>query len=248
MECEPKPKKQKNIVLMGIGFLIILVSIWVFLPSWPLTLLNLNEEIKIDKEISSRYLSEIKPEGDQKILWAVNNVSNLNSSMKKLNSILGWEMQDWVNPRWGVSSVTCYDPACRYFFFNNDKTKMRADLMFPPRFGTIYFPNDPAWIAYHKTGACQEISVLFAETANRAGFQTQTVYWISHQWPEVNINGEWWYYDPVCAYEKYQLNMTKSSMWFNKTKNFRTNCYGEAVMVFDTKIWYDFTPTYRYYF
>ena len=231
---------------MGLGLLMILISIVYFFPSWPLTLLNLNEEIKVDHDFSSKYISIINPEGEKNILEAVNIASKLNSTDDKLNSIFEWELNDWVNPRWGAT-YSCLDPGCRYFYYNNDKSKIRADVMYPPRFGTIYFPNDPAWIAYYKTGACQEISVLFADTANRSGFQTHTVYWVTHQWTEININGEWWYYDPVCSYEKYRMNMTDYHMWFNKTKYFRTNCYPEAYLVFDTKNWYDPTPTIRYY-
>jgi len=248
MECGIKQIKWKKIILRVIGLLIILITIWLLYPSWPLTLIHLDEEIKIDKEISSQYFSQIKPDGDRIIQVVVNNISNLNNTHEKLNAILEWELKDWVNPLWGYSSVTCYGPACRYVYFNNDKTKMRANINFPPRFGTIYFPNDPAWIAYHKVGACQEISVLFSNISNRIGYKTQTVAWLTHQWSEVNIDGEWWYYDPVCSYEKYHLNMTYYNRWFNKTKYFRENCYSEALIVVDGGNWLDFTPTFRYYF
>jgi hypothetical protein len=250
MECEINLKWLKRPIFYGIIFGIVLIIIWNYFLTWPLTILHLNEEIMVDKEISKQYNYTIKPEGNQKITDAVNNISKFSNTGEKLNSILDWELQDWINPRWRETykTVTCYDSACRYVFFDNNIKKMRADVNFPPVFGTIYYPNDPAWITYHKTGACQEISVLFAEIAKRSGYQTQTVYCPSHQWPEVYIDGEWWYYDPVCAYEKYHLDKTKSNMWFNKTEYFRMNCYSEAVVVFDSKRFYDFTPTLRYYF
>lgn len=80
-------------------------------------------------------------------------------------------------------------------------------------------PNDltysPEWIAYQKTGACEALSILFNETANRSGFISRIVCSknekVGHFWNEVMINNEWKYFD-VQRYGQVK-NTDESSFW-----------------------------------
>jgi hypothetical protein len=78
----------------------------------------------------------------------------------------------------------------------------------------------PEWIAYQKTGACEALSLLFNETANRSGFVSRVVSSdnAGHSWNEVMINGDWKYYD-VQRYGQVK-NSDKSSYWFGNRSEY----------------------------
>lgn len=89
------------------------------------------------------------------------------------------------------------------------KTRLSNDLNY-----------DPKWIAYQRTGACESLSILFNETANRSGVVSRIVSSesASHTWNEVLINGEWKYYD-VQRYGQVR-NTSESSFWFGNRSEF----------------------------
>ncbi len=86
------------------------------------------------------------------------------------------------------------------------------------------FYRSPEWIASQQTGACQELSVLFNATANRAGIETRIIrsdgayYPGGHLWNEVNISGEWQFFDV----QQYGLNQNtnNSTQWFGNTSEY----------------------------
>jgi hypothetical protein len=86
---------------------------------------------------------------------------------------------------------------------------------------------DPKWIAYQKTGACEALSILFNETANRSGFVSRIVRSDGayncggHLWNEILINGEWKYYD-VQLYGQIK-NLNDSSFWFGNRSDYGVN-------------------------
>lgn len=63
--------------------------------------------------------------------------------------------------------------------------------------GGLKLRTDPYWLAYQKTGECQELSILFNKTANESGFVTRIVRsdGNGHFWNEVNIDGDWKFFD-----------------------------------------------------
>jgi len=98
-------------------------------------------------------------------------------------------------------------------------------------------PNDltysPEWIAYQKTGACEALSILFNETANRSGFISRIVCSknekVGHFWNEVMINNEWKYFD-VQRYGQVK-NTDESSFWSGNRSD-----YGKKIRVFIFRI------------
>jgi hypothetical protein len=88
---------------------------------------------------------------------------------------------------------------------------------------------EPEWVAYQKTGACQELSILFNATANKAGFETRIVrsdgaYDTGHFWNEVNISGEWKFFDV----QQYGIkkNTNNSTYWFGNTSEYSEINFG----------------------
>jgi len=83
----------------------------------------------------------------------------------------------------------------------------------------IVLNRDPYWIAFQKTGKCQELSVFFNKTANDSGFVTQIVRsdGNEHMWNEVNIDGEWKFFDV----QRYGMKDSEnSSKWFGNTSDY----------------------------
>ena len=85
----------------------------------------------------------------------------------------------------------------------------------------IVLNTDPYWIAFQKTGECQDLSILFNETANESGFVTRIVRsnGNGHFWNEVNIDGEWKFFD-VQQYGEVKYSTNNSSKWFGNTSDY----------------------------
>jgi len=162
----------------------------------------------------------------------------------KLDEIFRWEMNDWHNPLWEPRNFSLYNNSLNYISYKNNSKKIRPNNFFAFFYykqqtpSGVYFGNDPYWIAYNKVGACQELSNLFSYMAAQSGIKSRTVQTIwDHQWAEVEINGQWKYYDPWCAvehgyYNSTDGNLTFKSKWYNDPKYFRDNCHGMAYMNF----------------
>jgi hypothetical protein len=84
--------------------------------------------------------------------------------------------------------------------------------------------DDPKWIAYQKTGACEALSVFFNETANRSGFVSRIVHSDGafncgkHFWNEILIDGEWKYYD-IQRYGQVK-DTNDSTIWFGNQSDY----------------------------
>lgn len=50
---------------------------------------------------------------------------------------------------------------------------------------------------------------------------------MSHEWVEIKIDNEWWYFDPLCYKVEYNQDELNETKWFNQTKFFKQNCYDE---------------------
>ena len=64
------------------------------------------------------------------------------------------------------------------------------------------------------------MSFFFNKTANDSGFETRVIHsdGICHYWNEVNINGEWKFFD-VQKYGEIK-NMNNASYWFGNTSDY----------------------------
>lgn len=193
--------------------------------------------------LRNEYNKTIFPLGYKAIEDELIVIKSVENPETKLDRIFLWEMNDWHNPQWeteifyhpyGDTTFLTYD-------WNNSRFKVnplvehRLFLQKNPN-GTLY-SSDPYTLAYTKVGSCRELSNLFSYMANRSGIPTRFVQTVTHQWLEVQINGEWFYYDPWCAVEKGYYNrsnpsLTFKSKWFNKPEYYRENCNCSSCLIF----------------
>ena len=202
--------------------------------------------IEINKFVDKRYADEIYPLGKTIVTNELSNISQLHDDNAKLDEIFRWEMQDWHNPGWEpifyTNNENPYWLNNASFVYSDLKLLPKREFQFtfftPKNPNGTYYGDDPYWLAYNKMGACRELSTLFSYMANNAGIESRTVTagnW--HQWVEVNISGEWMYYDPWCAGEHHYYNstdgnLTFKSKWFNKIEYFEENCQSGAYLNF----------------
>jgi len=216
-------------------------------PNSPIISVNSNYEKNIFQPnafFKEKYVSEIYPKGEEIILSELQKVKKIDDKELKLDEIFRWEMHDWHNPLWEPNNFHYFNQSINYISYNNESNKIRTNNFFAFHHyrqqtpSGVYYGNDPYWIAYNKVGACQELSNLFAYMAAQSGIKSRTVQTIwDHQWVEVEINGEWKYYDPWCAvehgyYNSSDENLTFKSKWYNYPENFRDNCHGMAYVNF----------------
>ncbi|MCK9593318.1 MAG: transglutaminase domain-containing protein [Methanoregula sp.] len=125
-----------------------------------------------------------------------------------LDEDTGWA---WCSPFWGIFGN---DPHSYSYVFDKRGQVRTTTNEF------IDLTYDPKWIAYQRTGACEALSILFNETATRSGFESRIVTSTSakHTWNEVNISGEWKYYD-VQRYGQVK-NTNESSFWFGNRSEY----------------------------
>lgn len=209
---------------------------------------NLNpENQKLDECFKILDKTVIHDAGKMEIYRIVDETSYLGKDPKRLALIADNITSDFTDPYWKRQwdeNTFCYYPDdekmpynyCRLKGQNNLKSLGRNDdeynntYLFDKRgrvrqniankkTGMVALNIDPYWIAFQKTGACQELSVLFNKTANESGFVTRIVYsdGNSHFWNEVNIDGEWKFFDV----QRYGMNDTKDSLkWFGNTSDY----------------------------
>ena len=211
---------------------------------------------QLDDYFSVLYAKEIYPKGEQRIQEILNEVQNISDDQKKLDKIGEWETRDFTEYYWerGYKNNTQFEftpldsPINRYFFDSNGKIRAFNSL-----FGSNKYANDPSWIAYYKTGACGELAYLFANVSNRSGFETRIVGAElrtpipiplldriplfdsvgNHAWVEVNINNEWWYFDPDTFGQYYNFGkLTQTNGWFNQTKYYTWHPVSQVGRVF----------------
>jgi hypothetical protein len=203
------------------------------------------ENQKLDECFKILDKTVIHDAGKLEIDIIVNKTSYLGKESKRLTLIADMITSDFTDPYWPHQQDEnhfCYYPDdekmpynyCRLQGQNNlkslgsDHDKYNNTYLFDKKgrvrqlhvnTGMIALNIDPYWIAFQKTGACQELSVLFNKTANESGFVTRIVYsdGNSHFWNEVNIDGEWKFFDV----QRYGMNDTNdSSKWFGNTSDY----------------------------
>ncbi len=180
--------------------------------------------------------SKIQEDGNRMINRIVSDTSDYGRTPYRLNVIANKIAENFTDIYWPSQqkeNYFCYYtnssgkgewtwcPPFNGFFGNNP----RAYGYITDKKGRVRstLPNDltysPEWIAYQKTGACEAISILFNETANRSGFVTRIVSSDSagHFWNEIEVNGEWKYYD-IQRYGQVK-GTSEESFWFgNRTE------------------------------
>jgi hypothetical protein len=212
---------------------------------------------QLDNYFSILYAKEIDPEGQQRIQEIVSEVQNISDDQEKLDKIGEWETRDFTDYYWerAYTNHTQFEftpldsPINRYFYDSNGKIR----AVNSPLFGPNIYANDPAWIAYYKTGACGELAYLFANVSNRSGFETRVIGAElrtpssipildrisifdsvgNHAWVEIKIKDEWWYFDPDTFGQNYKFGkLTQKYGWFNQTKYYTWHPVSQIGRVF----------------
>jgi len=236
------------IILIGILFCFfwLIFPIWTIILEYPYISVNFYEPINVislNKHFTQVYNDEIYSNGKQIISDELDKINNISDPRNKLNEIFVWEMNDWHNPLWEPQSFYSHngDDTFRILKGTDNRFKVipNAELRLliyqrNPN-GTLY-AEDPYTLAFTKVGSCRELSNLFSYMAIKSGIKSRTVQTVwDHQWSEVEIDGEKWYYDPWCAiehgyYNSTDGNLTFNDKWFNKIEYFRDNCHDKAYL------------------
>jgi hypothetical protein len=185
------------------------------------------------------YKNYILPIGKERIANIVSQTASMGQNPSRINQIAYLITQNFTDPNWPyqmTNETFCYYPNatipydycsiyenenippssttnCTYLMFVSDKSgRIRQ--------GCGPLGSDPYWIAYQRTGKCQELSIIFKKVTSEAGFDTRIVSsnGTQHNWNEVNINGEWKFFD----LQKYGELQGKgdSSQWFGNRSDY----------------------------
>jgi hypothetical protein len=231
-------RELRFISILLVFFLIFYFGIVILLTplSIRFTLLDETNVLQWNKFTEVQYLNETYPKSNIIISSELARIRNYNDSESKLNEIFRWEMEDWHNPEWENATSYYYSPIYpTYLSYNNDPSKLLIQRSYqftflePKNPKGQFYGDDPYWLAYNKVGACRELSTLFSYMAKESGIKSRTINTVWHQWVEVEIKNETYYYDPWCAgqYQYYNSsdgNFTFNYRWFNKTEHFEENC------------------------
>ena len=179
--------------------------------------------------------------GKDRIASIVNNTSSMGQDPQRLSQIAQLITQDFTDPNWPNQTkddrIFCYYPNSSHQY---DYCQINGPENLAPYLDNNYTDRifvsdklghirqecgslgyDPYLIAYQKTGDCQELAYFFKEVANESGFETRVVQADKtglHDWDEVNISGEWKFFDP----QRYgEFNGTgDSSRWFGNRSDY----------------------------
>ena len=179
--------------------------------------------VQMDNYIKERYSSEIYPNASIKISSELTAVKKISDPREKLDAIFRWVMSDWHNPEWETDAFYYSSIYPIYLSYKNDSKLLPQRTyelsVFTPRNPSgQYYGDDPYWLAYNKVGACRELSFLFSYMAKESGLRPRLINTAWHQWVEVDIDNETYYYDPWCAGQYDYYNSTDGN--FTQSKRF----------------------------
>jgi hypothetical protein len=234
--------KYDSIFSIGVIMLILGIIIGIFFAYFIINPPK-NDMQKLDESYHILQNNFIHNAGEARIDYIVNNTSSLRNDPKKLTQIADMITRDFTDPNWAYQQnedFFCYYPndTTHYNYClivgQMDITKLAgqsyANVTYvSDKLGHIRqgygndLSTDPYWIAFQKTGECQELSVLFNKVANESGFVTSTIWanGIKHAWNEVLIDGECKYFDV----QKYGEVRGKGdpSQWFGNRSDYSSN-------------------------
>ena len=195
---------------------------------------------KLNEFFNNQYDSYIKNEGQLFIDAVVAKTQKYGNNSERINQIAYLITQEFSDPIWAdIADLNGEVYWEKYFYGNSSDSAYKVFInnsLIAPQYwfekrGKVRVTNsdnnpifwNPRWIAYQKTGECQELSVLFNATANKAGIETRIVrsdgaYGTGHFWNEVNVSGKWQYFD----LQQYgaKKNTNDSAYWFGNTSDY----------------------------
>lgn len=202
-----------------------------------------NDMQKLDESYHILNKNFIHDAGKEKIDKIVNKTSPLGKDPTRLSQIASLITSDFTDPNWAYQmndDFFCYypngNPPYNYCLIgiNEKLSKLEGQSysnvsIVSDKLGHIRqgygtdLSADPYWIAFQKTGECQELSVFFNKVTNESGFVTRTVSanGTRHIWNEVFVDGDWKYFD-VQKYGEVR-GEGNPSQWFGNRSNYSIN-------------------------
>jgi hypothetical protein len=201
------------------------------------------ENTKLDEHYKMQYYAGIHDTGKLEIDRIVQDTSSLGRDPGRLTLIAHFITRNFTNPNWPNQQDEehfCYYPQSNEYNYccllapenisSLDDLSLQECHYMRDKSGRIrqYYAvygngvvlnADPYWVAFQKTGECQELAVVFNEIANESGFVTRIVRsdGIGHFWNEVYVDGDWKFFDV----QRYGMNDTEnSSKWLGKTEDY----------------------------
>lgn len=193
---------------------------------------------QLDAYFSALYDSEISPEGEEDIQNFIGTLSPSLNETERFEKIAGWVTANFTDYYWERSylnnSEFDFVPILpNYKGYESDpRGGVRAN---PPS----TYANDPAWIAYYRTGACGELASLFADVVDRTGNPTKIVVAKftedrNHAWVEITRdNGEIICFDPTIYGEYFIFGKRESGVWTAERSSFKLLWRVEIEGVYD---------------
>lgn len=198
---------------------------------------------KIDESYHAIYHNFIRNAGKERIENIVNLTSPYGKNSTRLIKIASAITEEFTDPNWAYQmndeffcNYPNWDQPYTYCLIGSDdkiqtlKNQSLKNITFVSDkkghirqgFGTD-LSTDPYWIAFQKTGECQELSVLFNAVAHESGFETRIVgaNGTAHIWNEVQIEGSWKFFD-VQRYGEVK-GQGDPSQWFGERSEYSKN-------------------------
>lgn len=193
---------------------------------------------RLDAFFSNLYESEIYPTGEKEIQTFIFSIPASLNETEKFEAIADWVSNNFSEIKWEESIL--HNSGYNYvpLLPNNESYVCDPDGKVRAQFKNRY-TNDPAWIAYYRTGACGELAALFADVVNRTGNPTRAVLAEfsdggNHAWVEITReNGDVWYFDPTIYGEFVNYGLRKEGDWTGELSSFELLWDAETTGVYE---------------
>lgn len=233
---DEKQKRQKRDFLIVSFFLIGLTVSFFGGFFYATTLVQTSFQTTIDEYFHIKYNSTIQVRGEEAIESMVIEANKYDNPTEKLNKIADLVSQDFNEPFFNESKFFHDVPICghydyRYFGYPYYCSGYGFDKDGRVRANGVSFNHNVEWIAYQKTGACQELAELFANVSVRAGIPAKTICndGLDHQWNEVYISSEWKVFDVTKYHDAKKENKTDSNIWLMNESEYLGSWAGNKV-------------------
>jgi hypothetical protein len=159
----------------------------------------------------------------------VNESAKYENKTEKLNKIADLILLNFTELYFPESRLNFFPNECggniiyNHRFFGHLCSGYGYDKQGKVRARGVNLSNNPIWIASQKTGACEELTELFANVTNRSGFESRSVCPdFDHRWNEVSIDGVWKYYD-LTEYHDHKNDLNNEMKWFGNQSEYHKN-------------------------
>lgn len=174
----------------------------------------------IDEYFQTQYNTTIQVRGEEAIESMVDEANKYDNSIEKINIIADLVSQDFNEPFFNESKFFHDVPLCghydyRYFGYPYYCSGYGFDKDGRVRANGVSLNHNVYWVAYQKTGACQELAELFANVSTTAGIPSRVICndGLDHQWNEVYLSSEWKVFDITRYYDAKSQNISNPNFW-----------------------------------